>query len=93
MRNKMKAALSSHNTPAIVELIEESIPYGDSMVRWRSALEQRKGTTVQTVVQELKALQQSQDPPSVSIAVQKYEKYCDQFEEAIKPVRRIMACE
>lgn len=85
MRNKMKVALSSHNTSAIVELLVESEPYGDSLTRWRRALAQRKEMTVQTVVNELQVLCESQDPASVTVAIQKYEKYSAQFEEA-KPV-------
>jgi hypothetical protein len=39
MRNKMKNALTSHNTDKIVEILSESEPYGESMARWRLALE------------------------------------------------------
>ena len=85
MRNKMASSLASHNIDNIIEVLLESEPYGESMVRWRLALEERKQTTIKTVIAELDIMKASNDSLSVSIALEKFEKFGEKFEEA-KPV-------
>ena len=66
----------------IADTLEESATYGEGMLRWRRALEQRKETTIRTLVAELDILKASNDSQTVSVALEKFEKYGERFEEA-----------